>query len=150
MASPGSDGIQPDPTVPGMLVKIVSSQEHRIEVVKRFPVEEFGLRVANKTGGEEMIEWIPRSLLLTHIPSGGRLQIPLDLFEVLGRLADGLDPASAELKPYLEELEPFKYRVQLARVDEVIVRSGAMVDRLRHEGDRIIRESSESATGGAR
>ena len=70
----------------------------------------------------------------------------IDLFELLLRLADGLTAHSAELRPLLEELAPFKNRVQLSNtVDLLLLEAGGTRHLLTQKDGRIVRQDWRKA-----
>ena len=134
-----------------LLLKVNGSTEHQLDIVKRFPASEFTIEVAvGARTKNDLVETVSRSLWLTHEPNGIRVRITLDLYEILVLLAGGLDPSSQELQPLLEELGPFKSRVQLSTTDELILlEAGRRGHRLFQSKDRIIREDLAPAKGTA-
>ena len=102
-----SDGIVED--VPeGMLsVKVSASEEQQLVILKQLPLAEFELRV-EYPHGTDMVERLPEIVLFQHRSGTPRLEISVDLFELLLRMADGLQPTSPEFRPLLEDLRLFK------------------------------------------
>lgn len=132
-----SDGISGRVLEFGVCLKVTHSDVNRLTVLKQFPLEQFRLSVQQRPASE-LIESFPQTLELRHKPSGARLLIPLDLFELLLRLAEGLEPESAELRPMIEDLAPFKSRVQLSNSkDLVLVENGRSLHRLVQRGGRV-------------
>ncbi|GHO73959.1 protein kinase [Ktedonobacter sp. SOSP1-85] len=102
-----SDGIVED--VPeGMLsVKVSASEEQQLVILKQLPLTEFELLV-EEPHNTDMIECLPEIVLFQHRSGTPRLEITVDLFELLLRMADGLQPTSPEFRPLLEDLRLFK------------------------------------------
>src|SRR5260370_40788798 len=102
-----SDGIVED--VPeGMLsVKVSASEEQQLVILKQLPLAEFELRV-EYPHGTDMVERLPEIVLFQHRSGTPRLEISVDLFELLLRMADGLQPTSPEFGQLLEDLRHFK------------------------------------------
>lgn len=118
-----SDGLS-GPALNGELsLKIAHSDTDRLTILKQFPLTQLRLSVPNPAASE-LIEALPTVLLLEHQPSDARLVIALDLFELLLRLADGLEPTSPELQPLLEELAPFKGAVQMTESTDLLLIEG--------------------------
>jgi hypothetical protein len=65
-------------------------------------LDDFVIEVPQPYSGT-MIEAIPELVIFRHINGAPRLELPLELFELLMRLSDGADPQSEEYKPLLEE-----------------------------------------------
>ena len=115
-----SDGISGSVLEYGLCLKVAHSEANRLTVLKQFPLEQFTLEVMAPPA-TELVEAFPEVLRLRHLASGARLLITLDLFELLLRLADGLEPDSAELRPLIEDLVPFKSRVQLSNTRDLVL-----------------------------
>lgn len=65
----------------------------------------------------------------------------LDLFEILYRLAEGMEPASPELGPLLEDLVPFNNKVQLSDPEDLIlIESGRRLHRITQRNGKVVRE----------
>lgn len=76
---------------------------------RRFPHEDFLIRVV--TVPAPYMEAEPDRLELIHEPSGARLDIDIDLHEVLDRLRDGYVPSAEESQGFLLNLGIFKNRL---------------------------------------
>jgi hypothetical protein len=70
------------------------------------------------------VESIPDALELFHVSGDPRIEITLDLFELLSRLADGYTPETQEFEPFLIELREFKSRLLRTGVKEVLLLEG--------------------------
>jgi hypothetical protein len=70
------------------------------------------------------VESIPDALELLHVSGDPRIEITLDLFELLSRLADGYTPETPEFEPFLIELREFKSRLLRTGVREVLLLEG--------------------------
>jgi len=133
-----SDGLGGAALNDGLCIKVAHSDMQHMTVLKRFPLDEFTLAVARPSGSDG-IETFPIALLLRHVKSQALLSITLDIFELLMRLAEGLEPESPELQALIEDLVPFKSRVQMSSShDLVLIESGRRMHQLtQHEGQLV-------------
>ena len=116
-----SDGITEDVPEGKLSVKVSVSEEQQLVILKQLPLEEFEVRV-EKPKDTNMVEQLPEYLVLVHKKSGTpRLRITLDLFELLLRMADGLQPTAPEFKPLLEDLKLFKDTLLLRETRDLIL-----------------------------
>jgi serine/threonine protein kinase len=136
-----SEGIDEANATDGLVLRVKKSDEHDIEIVKTFRRDEFTLAVVSPPR-ESLIETTPRTLLLEHPDSSARVTLNLDIIEVLTRLADGLDPASQELQPLLEELIPFKSQLQRGTSNRLLVIEGGRKHWISKQGEQIIRQDA--------
>ena len=115
-----SDGILED-VPPGKLsVQVSASEEQQLIVLKQFPLTDFKLYPL-PLYGMDMIEEIPEVMILEHTSGTPRLEISLDLFELLIRLADGLSPYPLEFQPLLEDLKRFKDALLLQETHDLVL-----------------------------
>lgn len=113
-----------------LCVRTSHSVEQDLTVFKRFPVEEFELKVKRIRSG--FVESLPNSLALYHRESGAQLSINLDLFEILMRMNEGYLPGSEEQHPYLIDLDQFELRLLNEPADELLLlESGRRMHRVR-------------------
>ncbi|GAC1691555.1 MAG: protein kinase [Ktedonobacteraceae bacterium] len=135
-----SDGIIED--VPeGMLsIKVSASEEQQLVVLKQLPIEDFVLRI-EAPKDTHMVELLPEHLVLVHKHSGiPRLEITLDLFELLMKMADGLQPTAPEFRPLLEDLKLFKDTLLLRETrDLILIENQYKVHRVAQDRGKIIR-----------
>jgi hypothetical protein len=89
-------------------------------VLKQLPLEEFEFLV-EYPDGTDMIERLPEMVVLKHYSDLPRLEITLDLFELLMRMADGLQPTAPEFRPLLEDLKLFKDVLLLRETRDLIL-----------------------------
>lgn len=143
-----SDGLGGLALAAGLSLRVAHSDENRLTVLKRFPPDQFALRRRARPP-DELVEGFPETLLLQHWPTGAVLELTLDHFDLLLRLADGLEPDSPELVPLLEDLAPFKSRVQLSNsTDLILVQGGHRFHELTQEEGKVVRRAA--TTAGAR
>lgn len=128
---------------PGKFSIVVSqSFENRLIVLKQFPVTDFRL-VVNRQSGSDLIETIAEFLILEHRDGNPRLEITLDLFELLLRLANGLLPSAPEFQPLLEDLKPFKSALLLKQAkDLVLVENQRQFHYVTQRAGKIVRETA--------
>lgn len=88
-------------------------------VVKILPEDQFALVVPDVDG--RFVEAMPDRLALTHLSGQARIDIDLDLFELLMRAASGYLPTNAEAGPLLEELGLFRSALTLQPTDRLMV-----------------------------
>jgi serine/threonine protein kinase len=98
------------------------NQEQELTVIKQFEPTKFRCRVVVQPNA--YVESIPDALELYHISGDPRLQVTLDLFEILSRLAEGYTPDTQEFEPFLIELREFKSRLLRTGVKEALLLEG--------------------------
>jgi hypothetical protein len=115
-----SDGILVSDSEQKLSLHVAYSEQQQLAVVKQFPLDQFLVEVAQPQSGT-MLESIPEFLIFRHISRRPQLELPLELFELLLRLANGADPQSEEYKPLLEELVPFKSALLLREANTLVL-----------------------------
>jgi serine/threonine protein kinase len=140
-----SDGIF-DPLPDGHIsLKVAASQEQQLVILKQFPLDQFQLYV-EQTNLNQKVETISEVLILEHHTGMPRLTITLDLFELLMRCADGLQPDAPELRPLLEDLAPFKSALLLRETrDLILIESQRAIHRVSQRNGKIVLEQSIGA-----
>ena len=140
----GSDSLSGPILTRGLCLKVAHSEVNRLTIMKLFPLEEFDLTVRVPPAGE-VVEALPEALVLTHTPTHAHLMITLDVFEVLMRFFEGMEPAGPELQPLIEDLAPFKSRVLLSKTRELIlVEPGSRMHLLTQDNGKVVRRSLET------
>jgi len=115
-----SDGLDLNLVRDYLALMVNRSDKERLTILKRFPVSDFELKVA-EVAAVDHLEMMPGLLELIHLSSHARLNVPLDLFELAMRLRDGLDPWIPELGSILEDLRSFKHLVLLSDSEDFII-----------------------------
>jgi serine/threonine protein kinase len=115
-----SDGVIEDVPQGKLSVKVSASIEQQLVVLKQLPLEEFEFLVEHPQG-TDMVERLPEIVVLKHQSDLPRLEITLDLFELLMRMADGLQPTAPEFRPLLEDLKLFKDVLLLRETRDLIL-----------------------------
>ena len=115
-----SDGVIEGVPQGKLSVKVRDSIEQQLVVLKQLPLEEFEFLV-EYPDGTDMIERLPEMVVLKHYSDLPRLEITLDLFELLMRMADGLQPTAPEFRPLLEDLKLFKDVLLLRETRDLIL-----------------------------
>lgn len=115
-----SDGVIGLETSGQLSVAVTTSRKYQLTVLKQFSVDDFRLRAIQATS-KGLIETIPELLLLEHRTGTPRLEITLDLFELLMRMAEGLQPSAPEFQPLLEDLMPFKSALLLQETRNLVL-----------------------------
>ncbi len=115
-----SDGVMEDVPARKLSVKVSSSAEQQLVVLKQLPLEEFEL-IVEYPHGSDMVERLPEIVVLKHYSGTPRLEIALDLFELLMRMAAGLQPTAPEFRPLLEDLKLFKDILLLRETRDLIL-----------------------------
>jgi serine/threonine protein kinase len=143
-----SDDIMED--VPGkkLSVKVSASIEQQLVILKQLSLEDFELTV-EYSAGATMVEQLPELVVLKHVSGTPRLEITLDLFELLLKMAEGLQPTAPEFKPLLEDLKLFKDVLLLEETrDLVLIENQHRVHLVtQHEG-KIVRTRLEHNSKG--
>lgn len=139
-----SDGINISPPGDQLGVKVNASDEQRLSILKQFPLEHFQLEVPPPASGMNSVESIPETLQLRLRGTSLLLTITLDLFELLMRFANGLQPSAPEFQPLLEDLVPFKSALLLGESrDLVVVESGRRIHHITQVNGKIVRRLSD-------
>ena len=134
-----SDGIVEDVPANKLSVQVSASEEQQLVVLKQFPLGDFKLH-AERLHDTPLVEQIPVSVLLEYKSGTPRLEISLDLFELLMRLADGLQPDSQEYQPLLEDLRRFKDALLLQETrDLVLIENQYRVHHITQRDGKIVR-----------
>ncbi len=135
-----SDGVTGQQTDGYLTTTVTSSATQQLVILKQLPLAEFRLRVvyaAHSAG----IDSIPELLVLEHASGTPRLELNLDLFELLMRMAAGLLPEAPEFRPLLEDLAPFKNALLLQTTrDLVLIESQYRTHFITQRNGTIIRK----------
>lgn len=133
-----SDGVIED-VPPGMLsVQVAASEEQQLVILKQLPLRDF--RLYPQELPVDSIEKIPEVVILEYKTSYPRMEITLDLFELLMRLADGLLPNASEFQPLLEDLKLFKDVLLLQETrDLILIENHAHVHSITQRDGKIVR-----------
>lgn len=129
---------------PGLALRLnrrtrsLSGEASRLLVVKLLPREQFRLERLKAPPGT-LVETMPEGLRLKH-ERGPHLDIDLDLFEMLLRLAAGTQPDAEEQQALLEELETFRDALLAEPTQSVLlVEPNHRPHRVTVENNRTIR-----------
>ncbi len=134
-----SDGILAPSRLGWISLKVQSSEEQHLVVLKQFPLTDFRLHVVRRSSSE-IVEVIPDSLTLEHTSGTPVLTLTLDLFELLMRLADGAQSTTPEFQSLLEDLAPFKSTLLLRQTtDLVVVENQQREHYITQRGGKIVR-----------
>jgi serine/threonine protein kinase len=117
-----SEGITRHAAGGKLSVALARNLDQELTVIKQFEPEHFRCRVLFHDN--PYVENIPDSLELFHISGDPKIEVTLDLFEVLSRLAEGYTPETQEFEPFLIELREFKSRLLRTGVKEVLLLEG--------------------------
>lgn len=115
-----SDNIFDEVPEQKMSIKVNASEEQQLVVLKQLPLEDFELIIASPPQ-TTLIETLPEFIVLQHTSGTPRMEITLDLFELLIKLSEGLQPNAREYAPLLEDLKPFKNALLLRETQELIL-----------------------------
>jgi hypothetical protein len=115
-----SDDIMEDVPAEKLSVKVSASVEQQLVILKQLPLEEFELTV-EYPAGTTMVERLPELVVLKHFSGTPHLEITLDLFELLMKMEEGLQPTAPEFKPLLEDLKLFKDVLLLEETRDLIL-----------------------------
>src|SRR6266487_3898123 len=134
-----SDDIMEDVPVEKLSVKVSASIEQQLVILKQLPLEEFELTV-EYPAGITMVERLPELVVLQHVSGTPRLEITLDLFELLMKMEEGLQPTAPEFKPLLEDLKLFKDVLLLEETrDLVLIENQHRVHLVTQRDGKIVR-----------
>jgi len=138
-----SDEVFEDVPANKLSVKVSSSDEQQLVVLKQLPLEDFELSVSSPQN-TQLIETLPNIVILQHKTGSPRVEITLDLFELLIQMADGLQPNAHEYSPLLEDLKPFKNALLLRETQELIlIESQFRVHHVEQRNGKVIRQLVE-------
>ncbi len=134
-----SDGIMEDVPAGKLSVKVSSSTEQQLVILKQLPLQEFDL-IVEYPQGTDMVERLPEVVVLQHRSGTPRLEIALDLFELLMRMAEGLQPTAPEFKPLLEDLKLFKDVLLLHETrDLILIENQQRVHLITQQDNKVVR-----------
>ncbi len=135
-----SDGVIEEVPAGKLSVKVSALIEQQLVVLQQLPLEEFEFKV-ERPQGIDMVERLPENVVLKHYSGLPRLEITLDLFELLMRMADGLQPTAPEFRPLLEDLKLFKDVLLLRETrDLVLIENQHRVHYVTQRDNKIVRE----------
>jgi serine/threonine protein kinase len=117
-----SEGVTRQAAGGKLSLALARNQDQELTVIKQFDPEEFRCRVVTASDG--YVECVPDALELFHVSGDPSLEITLDMFELLSRLAEGYTPETQEFEPFLVELREFKSRLLRRGVKEVLLLEG--------------------------
>lgn len=117
-----SEGITRHAAAGKLSVALARNVDQELSVIKQFEIGQFRCRVLLHE--DPYVEGIPDALELSHVSGDPRIEVTLDLFELLSRLADGYTPETQEFEPFLIELREFKSRLLRTGVKEVLLLEG--------------------------
>jgi serine/threonine protein kinase len=116
-----SEGVVGISTEGRLSVVVEASEDYQLVVLKQFPLAEFSL-IIDQPQSNELVESISEVLVLEHRKNGmPRLEVTLDLFELMMRLAVGLQTGAPEYVPLLEDLKMFKIALLLQETHNLVV-----------------------------
>lgn len=134
-----SDAIIEDVPAGKLSIKVGASVAQQLVVLKQLPLEEFMLTV-DYPPGTRIVEMLPEIVVFQHVSGLPRLVITMDMFELLMRMADGLQPTAPEFKPLLDDLKLFKDRLLLSETrDLVLIENQHRVHLVTQKGGKIVR-----------
>ena len=134
-----SDGVVEDMPLGKLSVKVNASEEQQLIVLKQIDLEDFHV-YQEPVHDTHALEQIPEYVLFEHISGTPRLEITLDLFELLMRMADGLLPDAQEYQPLLADLKRFKDALLLQEThDLVLIENQYRIHHVTQRGGKITR-----------
>jgi serine/threonine protein kinase len=148
-----ADGVPECACRNALSLRLTENEEDDLVVVKRFPLEQFGLRRRGRGTPETdrrsvsaaLAEHVPDQLVLQHRGGWARLTIGLDLFEFLMRAADGYLPGPEEERALVEDLDAFKNLLLSHPTQEVLlIERGLRTRAVRVVDGQIRREEASS------
>jgi serine/threonine protein kinase len=125
----------------GLLSVVVEvAEENQLVVLKQFPLQEFRLHV-ERPQSSDLVESIPEVLVLEYYKHGNsRLEVTLDLFEFMMRLASGLQAGAQEYVPLLEDLKVFKSALLLQETRNlVLIENKQKIHYITQHNGKIVR-----------
>jgi hypothetical protein len=107
----------------GLCILTNSNEDVQLTVFKRFGHSQFVCTPA-PAPASGLTEFLPNSLRLDFFGQDVRLEIDLDLFEILMRLRDGYQPGAPSQEPFLVDLRQFKNRLLTAPSSSLVLMEG--------------------------
>lgn len=101
-------------------IKVTASEPQQLVILKQLPLADFTLNIEQPPHAQ-LIETLPEIVTFQHKSGTPRIQITLDLFELLVQLAEGLQPGANEYAPLLEDLKPFKNALLMRETQELVL-----------------------------
>ena len=136
-----AEGLPQTASKGNLSLSLSRNSDQELTVIKQFKASEFQCRLITIQKG--YVESIPVGMELFHISGSPSIEITLDMFELLSRLADGYTAETQEFEPFLVELREFKSRLLQKEVNEILLLEGR--SRLHHvvmEGGTITLKES--------
>ena len=134
-----SDGVMEDVPAGKLSVKVSSSAEQQLVILKQLPLAEFEL-IVEYPQGTDMVERLPEIVIFQHYSGTPDLKITLDLFELLMRMAGGLQPTAPEFRPLLEDLKLFKDVLLLHETrDLILIENQHRIHLVTQRDNKIVR-----------
>jgi hypothetical protein len=107
----------------GLCILTNSNEDVQLTVFKRFAHSQFICSPA-PAPASGLIEFLPNSLRFDHVGEEARLEIDLDLFEILMRLREGYQPGAPSQEPFLVDLRQFTNRLLTAPSSSLVLMEG--------------------------
>lgn len=104
-----------------LCIRSSNSSKSNTKAFYGFNAADFKVEIPNIDQQEIYIEYFPYSLIFKHIDNSAKLEISLDLFEILMRIKEGYVPTSSEIKTFFLNLEMFKRRVVTKKSENVFL-----------------------------
>ena len=115
-----SDGVMEDVPEDKLSIKVSASTEQQLTIIKQLPLHEFELLVEYPQG-TDMIERLPEIVVLRHSSGEPQLDITIDVFELLMKMSEGLQPSAPEFRPLIEDLTLFKSVLLLRETRDLVL-----------------------------
>jgi hypothetical protein len=124
-----------------LVVRVTYNAKEGLVICREFRHDEFTVKVQKRD--TPYIESVPDRLILYHKPTTMKVELTLDLFELLMRTADGLVANSEEHKPVLDELADFKARLHRSKSENLLlIEDNGQKHRIRQHGGKVVRLSN--------
>ncbi len=123
-------------------ITVEASEEYQLIVLKQIPLTEFRI-VVEQPQRADLVETVPDTLIFEHHKGTPRLEITLDLFELLMQVVSGLQPGAPEYVPLLEDLKMFKSALLMQEThDLVLVENKQRIHYVTQQQGNIVRTDS--------
>lgn len=117
-----ADDVPRDASKGYLALRVTEATDEEMTIVKRFPSDEFRIRRSKFSGS--FVESLADQFSLEHRSGSPALTVELDLFELLGRAAEGYLPGPEEQQAFMEELSSFKNQLLARPTQEVVILDG--------------------------
>lgn len=104
-----------------LCIRTSSSKKSLTKAFYGFPAADFEVILPDVGNQTSYIEYFPDHIIFRHIDRTTKLEINIDLFEILMRIKEGYVPTSTEIRTFYLNLDMFKRRILAKRSKTVFL-----------------------------